>query len=152
MTLWSSLQNPRLAERQFVGKGVPRTLHLNVVRFGGGFRLSHLAFRDYLEKQRGRGAGIRTDQAAAGRAFPKRPGIVYKWKAGIRRKDTCDSPLQINDETTNICTFHTFSLVVTFCTNKTADRIGDGPLSAIRQDRHAIGRRPKHCSVDEETV
>jgi GrpB-like predicted nucleotidyltransferase (UPF0157 family) len=35
-------------ERHFFGKGVPRTVHLNVVRFGGQFWLSHLAFRDYL--------------------------------------------------------------------------------------------------------
>ena len=35
-------------ERHFFGKGVPRTMHLNVVRFGGGFWLTHIAFRDYL--------------------------------------------------------------------------------------------------------
>lgn len=36
-------------ERHFFGKGVPRTVHLNVVRFGGKFWLSHIAFRDYLK-------------------------------------------------------------------------------------------------------
>ena len=35
-------------ERHFFGKGTPRTVHLNVVRFGGSFWLSHLAFRDFL--------------------------------------------------------------------------------------------------------
>ena len=35
-------------ERHFFGKGVPRTVHLNIVRFGGDFWLSHIAFRDYL--------------------------------------------------------------------------------------------------------
>ena len=36
-------------ERHFFGKGVPRTVHLNVVRYGGDFWLSHVAFRDYLK-------------------------------------------------------------------------------------------------------
>jgi len=35
--------------RHFFGKGVPRTVHLNVFRFGGEFWLSHLAFRYYLK-------------------------------------------------------------------------------------------------------
>jgi GrpB-like predicted nucleotidyltransferase (UPF0157 family) len=37
-----------IPERHFFGKGNPRTMHLNVVRFGGSFWLSHLAFRDFL--------------------------------------------------------------------------------------------------------
>ena len=37
-----------IPERHFFGKGVPRTVHLNAVRFGGNFWLSHVAFRDYL--------------------------------------------------------------------------------------------------------
>lgn len=39
-------------ERHFFGKGVPRTVHLNIVRRGGNFWLSHLAFRDYLRNDR----------------------------------------------------------------------------------------------------
>jgi GrpB-like predicted nucleotidyltransferase (UPF0157 family) len=39
-------------ERHFFGKGVPRMVHLNVVRYGGSFWLSHLAFRDYLKSNR----------------------------------------------------------------------------------------------------
>ena|SRR5436305_12654666 len=39
-------------ERHFFGKGVPRTVHLNVVRFGGKFWLSHTAFREYLKHDR----------------------------------------------------------------------------------------------------
>ena len=39
-------------ERHFFGKGEPRTVHLNVVRYGGNFWLSHLAFRDYLRNDR----------------------------------------------------------------------------------------------------
>jgi GrpB-like predicted nucleotidyltransferase (UPF0157 family) len=35
-------------ERHFFGKGVPRTVHLNIVRYGGSFWLSHIAFRDHL--------------------------------------------------------------------------------------------------------
>jgi len=37
-------------ERHFFGKGVPRTVHLNVVQYGGKFWLSHIAFRDYLKQ------------------------------------------------------------------------------------------------------
>lgn len=37
-------------ERHFFGKGVPRTVHLNVVREGGRFWLDHLAFRDHLKQ------------------------------------------------------------------------------------------------------
>ena len=37
-------------ERHFFGKGTPRTVHLNVVSFGGDFWLSHIAFRDYLKQ------------------------------------------------------------------------------------------------------
>lgn len=37
-------------ERHFFGKGVPRTVHLNVVPFNGRFWLSHLAFRDHLRQ------------------------------------------------------------------------------------------------------
>jgi GrpB-like predicted nucleotidyltransferase (UPF0157 family) len=36
-------------KRHFFGKGILRTVHLNVVRFGGDFWLSHIAFRDYLK-------------------------------------------------------------------------------------------------------
>lgn len=39
-----------IPERHFFGKGIPRTVHLNVVRFGGNFWLSHIAFRDYLKQ------------------------------------------------------------------------------------------------------
>jgi GrpB-like predicted nucleotidyltransferase (UPF0157 family) len=39
-------------ERHFFGKGAPRTVHLNVVRFGGKFWLSHIAFRDYIKINR----------------------------------------------------------------------------------------------------
>ena len=39
-------------ERHFFGKGVPRMVHLNVVRYGGDFWLSHIAFRDYLKNNR----------------------------------------------------------------------------------------------------
>jgi len=39
-------------ERHFFGKGVPRTVHLNVVRYGGQFWRSHKAFRDYLKNNR----------------------------------------------------------------------------------------------------
>jgi GrpB-like predicted nucleotidyltransferase (UPF0157 family) len=35
-------------ERHFFGKGTPRTIHLNVVRYEGQFWLSHVAFRNYL--------------------------------------------------------------------------------------------------------
>lgn len=37
-------------ERHFFGKGVPRTVHLNIVRYGGQFWQSHIAFRDYLKQ------------------------------------------------------------------------------------------------------
>lgn len=37
-------------ERHFFGKGVPRTVHLNIVRYGGQFWRSHIAFRDYLKQ------------------------------------------------------------------------------------------------------
>jgi GrpB-like predicted nucleotidyltransferase (UPF0157 family) len=40
-------------ERHFFGKGTPRTVHLNVVCFGGNFWLSHIAFRDYLRQNPG---------------------------------------------------------------------------------------------------
>ena len=36
--------------RHYFGKGMPRTVHLNIVRFGGTFWLSHLAFRDHLKQ------------------------------------------------------------------------------------------------------
>jgi GrpB-like predicted nucleotidyltransferase (UPF0157 family) len=36
--------------RHYFGKGVPRTVHLNVVRCGGHFWLSHLTFRDHLKQ------------------------------------------------------------------------------------------------------
>lgn len=39
-----------LPERHYFGKGVPRTVHLNVVREGGEMWLSHLAFRDHLKQ------------------------------------------------------------------------------------------------------
>jgi len=39
-----------IPERHFFGKGTPRTVHLNVVRFGADFWLSHIAFRDYLKQ------------------------------------------------------------------------------------------------------
>ena len=39
-------------ERHFFGKGVPRTVHLSVVRYGGQFWLSHIAFREYLRSNR----------------------------------------------------------------------------------------------------
>ena len=35
-------------ERHFFGKGTPRTVHLNVVEYGGYFWTTHLAFRDHL--------------------------------------------------------------------------------------------------------
>jgi GrpB-like predicted nucleotidyltransferase (UPF0157 family) len=41
-----------ISERHYFGKGEPRTVHLNVVRFGGQFWLSHLAFRDHLKNNR----------------------------------------------------------------------------------------------------
>jgi len=37
-------------ERHFFGKGTPRTVHLNIVRYGGEFWLSHIAFRDHLKQ------------------------------------------------------------------------------------------------------
>jgi GrpB-like predicted nucleotidyltransferase (UPF0157 family) len=37
-------------DRHFFGKGIPRTVHLNVVPFNGTFWLSHLAFRDHLRQ------------------------------------------------------------------------------------------------------
>jgi len=39
-------------ERHFFGKGTPRIIHLNIVRFGGQFWISHIAFRDYLKQDR----------------------------------------------------------------------------------------------------
>jgi GrpB-like predicted nucleotidyltransferase (UPF0157 family) len=41
-----------IPERHYFGKGEPRCVHLNVVRFGGEFWLSHIAFRDYLKQSR----------------------------------------------------------------------------------------------------
>jgi GrpB-like predicted nucleotidyltransferase (UPF0157 family) len=39
-----------ISERHFFGKGVQRTVHLHIVRFGGDLWLSHLGFRDYLKQ------------------------------------------------------------------------------------------------------
>ena len=39
-----------ISERHYFGKGKPRTVHLNVVAFGGSFWLSHLAFCDHLKQ------------------------------------------------------------------------------------------------------
>jgi GrpB-like predicted nucleotidyltransferase (UPF0157 family) len=37
-------------ERHFLGKEVPRMVHLNVVSFGGQFWFSHITFRDFLKQ------------------------------------------------------------------------------------------------------
>jgi GrpB-like predicted nucleotidyltransferase (UPF0157 family) len=39
-----------IPERHYFGKGEPRSIHLNIVRFGGDFWLSHIAFCDYLKQ------------------------------------------------------------------------------------------------------
>jgi len=39
-----------IPERHYFGKGERRTVHLNVVRFGGEFWLNHIAFRDHLKQ------------------------------------------------------------------------------------------------------
>jgi GrpB-like predicted nucleotidyltransferase (UPF0157 family) len=39
-----------IPERHYCGKDTPRTVHLNVVRFGGKFWLSHIAFRDHMKQ------------------------------------------------------------------------------------------------------
>jgi GrpB-like predicted nucleotidyltransferase (UPF0157 family) len=39
-----------IPERHYFGKGEPRTVHLNVVRFAGEFWLKHIAFRDHLNQ------------------------------------------------------------------------------------------------------
>ena len=39
-----------IPQRHYFGKGNPRTVHLNIVRYGGEMWLSHIAFRDRLNQ------------------------------------------------------------------------------------------------------
>jgi len=39
-----------IPQRHYFGKGIPRTVHLNVVRYAGEIWLSHIAFRDRLNQ------------------------------------------------------------------------------------------------------
>jgi GrpB-like predicted nucleotidyltransferase (UPF0157 family) len=75
-----------IPKRHYFGKGTPRTVHLNVVRFGGKFWLSHIAFRDYLKQNSDAAREYEQLKLSLAARFPNDREAYTNVKAGFIEK------------------------------------------------------------------